>query len=790
MREAAMAGYDDVRARREVFALGVLLVLFTVVTTLAAFSNPPSDEALYLVVRDGDALSGLDFLDWMVTVPAVLALALPLLLAWQCRVVLGGTAVAVGLGVVLSFVLQELVARPRPFDSSVTGTDSYPVTVLVVLAVLLTVWPLWMRIVGLSRGWSMLVVGVLWLLAVGAGVRLVEASLHWPLDVLGALLLGAILGVVARLGVHSESLHRRCSQCVWQVGLPEPRPVRLPRLTTRQLQVIAVIWAVLLALVFGALALTRGIPRLPESGVMGNRLEQPLSLLLLLLIVLGTLVAIRWHVTGAVIVAFSACLLGYASSAEYAPWVAALVAVVAFLPALLLWIGWHRHASLRSGVVVAVATSTLIGTTIWAASATYSEFWGPTHPTSPTPAVVDSQVEWMWSGGVTPSSVTVVARTSSDAGAVRLVVGTNKDLAVAVRSDPVASEADTQNVVRLEVTGLAPDTDYYYAIELDGLLDTARVGRVTTFPVGPASFTFTVSADSRTGSNGLVFDAVRRTDPLLFLNLGDFFYGDVDRNDPGLYRRQYEANLTAPAQAALYAGAPIAYTWGDHDYAANDGDSTAVGRPSALAVYRQYVPHYPLREGDDSPIFQAFTVGDVRFILTDNRSARDPVGTEDRVMLGAEQRRWLVAELAQADRYGLVVWGNADPWVDAPDPTEDTWAGFAGERVTIADALARHDVDNLLMVSGDAHMLAWDDGTNTDYSTDRVGGFPLLQAAALDRRPSVKGGPYTGPVLPGGGQFATVRVQDDGETVRVTVVGRNYLDEELFTRTFTRNRGE
>jgi hypothetical protein len=785
-----MAGYDEVRARREVFALGVLLVLFTVVTCLAAFSNPPSDEGIYVLVRDEAALSDLDFLDWFATVPAVLVLALPLLLAWRCRVVLGGTALAVGLGIGLSLLLQELVARPRPFDSSVTGTDSFPVTVLVVLAVLLTVWPLWMRVARLPRGWSALALGVLWLLVLGAGVRQVEASVRWPLDVLGALLLGALLGVVVRLAVHGELLHRHCSECVWQVGLPEPRPVRLPQPTTRQLQAAAVVWAVVLALVLGALALTRGIPRLPESGVMGNGLEVPLTLALVALIVIGTVLAVRWHLAGSLVVAFAACLLGYASSAEYAPWVAVVVVSVAFTPALLLWIGWHRHAPLRAAVVVAVVTSAMVGTTIWAASATYSDYWGPTHPTSPTPAVQDDRVDWMWAGDVTASSLTVVARTEDDAAEVRLVVGTGEDLAAPVRSAPVASRADTQNVVRLEASGLVPDTDYYYGLELDGLLDTARLGRFTTFPVGPADFTFAVGADSRTGSNGLVFDAVRRTDPLLFLNLGDFFYGDVDRNDPDLYRRQYDANLTAPAQAALYAAAPIAYTWGDHDYAANDGDSTAPSRPSALAVYRQYVPHYPLPEGADSPIFQAFTVGDVRFVLTDNRSVRDPVGTADRSMLGAEQLRWLLRELARADRYGLVVWGNADPWVDAPDPTADTWAGFESERMVIADALARHDVDNLFMVSGDAHMLAWDDGTNTDYSTDRVGGFPLLQAAALDRRPSVKGGPYTGPVLPGGGQFATVRVQDDGETVRVTVVGRNYLDEELFTRTFTRTRGE
>ena len=150
------------------------------------------------------------------------------------------------------------------------------------------------------------------------------------------------------------------------------------------------------------------------------------------------------------------------------------------------------------------------------------------------------------------------------------------------------------------------------------------MARFRTFPQGPASFTFAVGADSRTGSNGMVYDAVRRTRPLLYLNVGDFFYGDVDRDDPDLYRRQYDSNLTAPAQAVLYASAPVAYTWGDHDFAGNDADGTAPGKPAAMEVYRQYVPHYPLQAGATSPIFQAFTVGDVRFVLTDNRSQRSP----------------------------------------------------------------------------------------------------------------------------------------------------------------------
>ena len=392
----------------------------------------------------------------------------------------------------------------------------------------------------------------------------------------------------------------------------------------------------------------------------------------------------------------------------------------------------------------------------------------------------------MWAGAVTRTSVDVRARTTHD-GRVRLVVSEHSNLARPRYSDPEQSSASTQNVVSLTVDRLRPDRDYYYALEVNGSVERRRIGHFATFPDGPASFTFAVGADSLTGSNGVVFDAVRRTRPLFYLNVGDFFYGDVDGDNPGLYRRQYDANLTAPSQATLYATAPVAYVWGDHDYATNDSDRTSPGRSAARDVYRDYVPHYPLR-GGGGPIFQAFTVGGVRFILTDNRSMRDPAGTPDRSMLGAEQRRWLVEELSHADRYGLVVWANADPWVAAPDPAGDTWGGFPEERRVIADAIAKHRVENLLMVSGDAHMLAYDDGRNTDYSRSGRAGFPLFQAAALDQSPSVKGGPYSGPVIPGGGQFGTVEVRDDGRNVRVTVAARNWQHDVLFTRTFRVSR--
>ncbi len=97
--------------------------------------------------------------------------------------------------------------------------------------------------------------------------------------------------------------------------------------------------------------------------------------------------------------------------------------------------------------------------------------------------------------------------------------------------------------------------------------------------------------------------------------------------------------------------------------------------------------------------------------------------------------------------------------------------------------IARYDVDNLLMVSGDAHMLAYDDGSHTDYSGRGETAFPLLQAAALDRKPSVKGGPYSGPVLPGAGQFGLVRVEPRRTGVHLTIDGMDWRDRVLFRGT-------
>jgi len=235
-----------------------------------------------------------------------------------------------------------------------------------------------------------------------------------------------------------------------------------------------------------------------------------------------------------------------------------------------------------------------------------------------------------------------------------------------------------------------------------------------------------------------------------------------------------------PGQAALYRKIPIAYVWDDHDYGPNDSDASSPGREAARIAFRETVPHYDSVQSGDAPINHAFTIGRVRFVLTDSRSERT-----DATMLGADQIQWLIDELISASQtHALVVWGNPVPWIVEPREGGDSWSGFPDERLRIADALASAGVDNLVMLSGDAHIVALDDGTNSDYSTDRVGGFPVLHAAALDRPGGAKGGPYTQGPVEGGGQYGLVQVDDDGDTIAVTLSGHTWDGEILVEQTF------
>ena len=254
--------------------------------------------------------------------------------------------------------------------------------------------------------------------------------------------------------------------------------------------------------------------------------------------------------------------------------------------------------------------------------------------------------------------------------------------------------------------------------------------------------------------------------PLLFIHTGDLHYSDTNSTVADEYRYNYDNVLGHYAQGPFFRSMATAYVWDDHDYAGNDADTNAVGRDTARAIFKERVPHYPLGAAGGT-VAQAFTVGRVRFIMTDLRSAAMTTTLKEsatKSKMGASQKAWFKQELINArdNSFPLIVWVCPDPWIGAAKLGEDGWASYATERTEIANFIRDNRISNLTIMAGDMHGLAFDDGTNSDYATG--GGAPLtvLHAAALTQEGSIKGGPYSSGAIPGSPQYGILEIYDNG----------------------------
>lgn len=379
---------------------------------------------------------------------------------------------------------------------------------------------------------------------------------------------------------------------------------------------------------------------------------------------------------------------------------------------------------------------------------------------------------WFWSGALTSSSIQIKARVQPDT-AISILVEDGQGPA-----QRIAGRTDSWGSATFDVTGLMPDRRYRYEVFTDRLLGT---GGFRTPGNGPSSFTIAFASCATTGSNHEVFDAIRAADPLLFLHMGDLHYQNITRNEVTAFRKAYDQVMTSTRQSRLFREVPIQYMWDDHDFGPNDSNRTSPSRDAALESYRLFAPHHPLA-GPDTPVHQAFTLGRIRFIVLDTRSARAPVTAPvaERTMLGAEQLEWLERELTAAASAPLVVLVNSVPWITKADETTiEGWAPYAEERQRIADMLVRTGVaERMIMLSGDAHQLAFDDGTHSQYSAlhdTPSTGFVVAHAAPLDRWTTQKGGPYSHGTARARGQFGTLAIRDNGQVVEATLEGhRNF----------------
>ncbi len=325
-------------------------------------------------------------------------------------------------------------------------------------------------------------------------------------------------------------------------------------------------------------------------------------------------------------------------------------------------------------------------------------------------------------GAMTDSSVRVWVRTVAETP-VRIAVSTSPAMTDPVISQPVMSKAEDDYTAIVSIEGLKPDTRYYYSVLLGGERHEIRADhqKFRTYPVAHQNNQFQIVFGGCAGYipfNERVWDMVRRFEPLALFTLGDNVYID-DPESPDQQRLMYYQRQSRPEFRRLVGSTPVYAIWDDHDFGMDDSEGgpkvdIPYWKPMVLEIFKEnwVNPGYGLEERPG--VWFDFQLADVHFIMLDGRYYREDGGRwsedEQRIpnasMLGPHQMEWLKQTLTESDATFKVLISPV-PWKYDAKGTGvrrlDGWGGYKEERDEIFSWIKHHDIEGVVLLSGDRH---------------------------------------------------------------------------------------
>lgn len=383
-------------------------------------------------------------------------------------------------------------------------------------------------------------------------------------------------------------------------------------------------------------------------------------------------------------------------------------------------------------------------------------------------------VVWAITGPPTQTSVRVsfeLTNASSD-----VVVEVRDYYTDAYVAESSSVTLDVNKVGQASVTGLSTNTRYKYRIYADGYYDPNWIGEFYTAPDPSTNPSYRIALTSDNGDattagpNGPIrmYDVIGCA-PRLFFGQGDCPHMDANTTNRQRYRDRWKLLFARDPMPEAFRRIPYVYCIGDHDFNNDNSDGNDVGGPACREVFEQFFPHLvgDAGTGVDGTICHYFIYGKIRHVLIDERSNRNTLGSNN-PLLGADQLQWLKDQISAAADNGQVVFLHMHaPW-NSTSTSEDNWGEYTTERTEIMDHIQDVGMQNSVAVfHGDAHMLAYDDGTNTKYSTDGSFGLPTVCTASMDRGSSTKGGPWSGGTRGGTDQFGYADISSNDSVLRV-----------------------
>ncbi|MBL8905224.1 MAG: alkaline phosphatase D family protein [Rhizobiales bacterium] len=379
------------------------------------------------------------------------------------------------------------------------------------------------------------------------------------------------------------------------------------------------------------------------------------------------------------------------------------------------------------------------------------------------------------SGDVAADSAVIWARTDRPAR-MFVEVATTESFADPMRLAPLDALPESDFAVKRLLAGLPADQDIFYRVSFADLaeinvMSEPMTGRLRTAPAGRRSIRFAWSGDTAGQGWGInpddggmkTYATVMTHRPDFFIHSGDTVYCDgpiaAEKEIPGggvwkslvaegvgkvaetldEFRGRWKYNMLDDNVRAFNAAIPVFYQWDDHEVVNNwsaSKDLSADDRYTVKSVpllvaragrafhemtpigYRPEEPGRVYRKASYGPLLDIFFL-DLRSYRGPNGPALETEMTDAARILGAEQMRWLMRELAASRAtwkviasdmpIGIIVWDNAKDKVGAEAVANAEHGPPKGRELEFAELLRfikTAGIQNVVWLTADVHYTA------------------------------------------------------------------------------------
>ena len=349
------------------------------------------------------------------------------------------------------------------------------------------------------------------------------------------------------------------------------------------------------------------------------------------------------------------------------------------------------------------------------------------------------------SGDPLPDKVIIWTRVTPDVdGAVngtwRVALDTN--FTSIVQSGTFTADSSRDYCVKIDVSGLQPNTWYFY--NFTALGRNSQTGRTKTAPVGGVDqlrFAFTSCSHYPNGYFNAYSRIRDRNDIDAILHLGDYIYeygtgAGAVRTDqkPSYeiirladYRQRYSTHRLDPDCRRMHQQYPFISIWDDHETANNSYKDGAQNHTPATEgpwsarksageeANDEWIPRRLPESGNINKIWRKISYGNLAdlFLLDTRLYARTQQGGNvndtSKHIIGNEQLQWLKTEMMNSTAKWKIIaqqvmMGNLTPF--GITVNDDQWDGYTADRKKLYDIILNNNIQNVVVLTGDIHT-AW-----------------------------------------------------------------------------------